>query len=186
MELLGVVVEVIKAEKYTLFTLDDATGCIQCLLWRPMERSFTTTKGSKGFRMPPGAPMSQVSSEARMALEVNQERYALLMDKVHLGSQLKVQGKLHRFQGALQIKCLSLRKSSMHINGWMYSPLRSSSSLTFLFLRLLTFFHVSQKASRTRTRRRNTGWILPDCTSLSTSRRSRRMKGREETRPHKM
>ena len=101
LELVGLVVEVHKSDKYVLFTLDDSTECIQCLLWRPTQSSNPTT-GQK----------TKVARESQAAYEVKQEMYQHLCSKVVLGQQLKIQGKPHRFQGVLQVKCFSLRKLS--------------------------------------------------------------------------
>ena len=97
-EFVGLVVEVLKQDRYTLFTLDDSTQCIKCWLWRPTETAAESARGG---------------TEGRLAFEVRLEMYHHLRGKVDLGQQIKVQGRPHWFQEEMQIKCFSIRKSVM-------------------------------------------------------------------------
>jgi hypothetical protein len=100
-EFVGLVVEVLKQEKYTLFTLDDSTQCVKCWLWRP-----TTQEG--GYHRNNYQP--SMSTEECVSFEVRQEVYQHLRGKVNLGGQIKVQGKPHWFQGSMQIKAFSIQE----------------------------------------------------------------------------
>ncbi|QDZ20927.1 OB domain-containing protein [Chloropicon primus] len=92
-ECCGVVVEVYKATKYTMFAIDDATAVVQCILWRPARN------GSTG---------GGVSAERTVWMEVQEEAYESEREGLALGCQVKVRGQVHEYKGQRQIKVASL------------------------------------------------------------------------------
>ena len=100
----GVVVEVLGKDNYTLFTIDDGTSVVQCVLWRPKEMGAS-------FVRDPERRNPFVGVETAVLSEVLQEQYQSLSEKIVLSNLVRVQGKAHSFKGQIQIKCSSVRKS---------------------------------------------------------------------------
>merc|ERR1739848_549767 len=108
-ECCGVVVEVHRGDKYTLFTIDDATSLLQCMLWRPNTSNDNYKNNKYYYNKRRKTTMGGgLSIESTVWSEVNEERYEQAKKMTVLGSQVKVRGRLHSYKGQIQVKVASL------------------------------------------------------------------------------
>ncbi|KAK3151704.1 hypothetical protein QOZ80_3AG0249430 [Eleusine coracana subsp. coracana] len=84
-EIVGVVVSRDRREKFLRFLVDDGTGCIPCVLW--LNHQYLNANNS--------SRVSDSDPTAEMALKMSEE--------VHLGTLLRVRGKIAVYRGAIQI-----------------------------------------------------------------------------------
>ncbi|GJN07783.1 hypothetical protein PR202_ga25644 [Eleusine coracana subsp. coracana] len=74
-----------RREKFLRFLVDDGTGCIPCVLW--LNHQYLNANNS--------SRVSDSDPTAEMALKMSEE--------VHLGTLLRVRGKIAVYRGAIQI-----------------------------------------------------------------------------------
>ncbi|RLN20058.1 hypothetical protein C2845_PM02G25190 [Panicum miliaceum] len=84
-ELVGIVVSRDRREKFLRFLIDDGTGCVPCILW--LNHQYLNANASSG--------PSNSDPTAEMALNMSEE--------VHLGTLVRVRGKIAMYRGAIQI-----------------------------------------------------------------------------------
>ena len=84
-ELVGIVVSRDRREKFLRFLIDDGTGCVPCILW--LNHQYLNANTSSG--------PSDSDPTAEMALNMSEE--------VHLGTLVRVRGKIVMYRGVIQI-----------------------------------------------------------------------------------
>ena len=98
-ECVGVVVEIHGGPRFTLFHLDDASGLVTCILWRPTLRAKPSGSAS-------------VDHDASLELQVRLELHDDKLSLIEIGRVVKVQGRPNVYNGTMQIIVDSMRESS--------------------------------------------------------------------------
>ena len=96
---MGVVVEIHGGPRFTLFHLDDASGLVTCILWRPTLRAKPSGSAS-------------VDHDAALELQVRLELHDDKLSLIEIGRVVKVQGRPNVYNGTMQIIVDSMRESS--------------------------------------------------------------------------
>lgn len=84
-EVVGVVVSRDRREKFLRFLIDDGTGCVPCVLW--LNHQYLNANSSSGTL--------DTDPTGEMALQMS--------EVVHLGTLLRVRGRIVMYRGAMQI-----------------------------------------------------------------------------------